>query len=65
MSSMRLAGLACGVALGLASGIGVSACGEDRGGVEVEGGTTSTSSTVPTTGTTGTTGTPTQTTTTP
>lgn len=51
MCSKRLAGLACGVALGLASGIGISACGEDRGGVEVQGGTTSTSSTIPTTGT--------------
>ena len=36
----RLLALACTVALGLASGIGVAACGEDRGGVEVLGGTT-------------------------
>ena len=50
MSSKRLAGLACTAALGLASGIGIAACGEDRGGVEVQGGgTTAATSTTPTT----------------
>ncbi len=39
----RLAGLVCVAALGLATAGGVSACGEKRGGVDVQGGTTSTS----------------------
>jgi hypothetical protein len=33
-------------ALGAAAALGVAACGEDRGGVEVEGGTTGTSGTI-------------------
>lgn len=45
----RAAGLACAVALGLASGVGVAACGEDRGGVEVQGGGTTAGATTPTT----------------
>jgi len=39
----RAAGLACAAALGLSSAIGIAACGEERGGVEVQGGTTATS----------------------
>ena len=49
VSSKRAAGLICAAALGLGSAIGVSACGEDRGGVEVQGGTTATGSTSPST----------------
>ena len=49
MSSKRLAGLACTAVLGLASGIGIAACGEDRGGVEVQGGGTTATSGAPTT----------------
>lgn len=44
-----MAGLACSAILGVASGIGVAACGEDRGGVEVQGGGTTATSTTPTT----------------
>lgn len=46
-------------ALGAAAALGAGACGEDRGSVEVEGGTTGGSATGVTgaTGTTGTTGT--------
>lgn len=43
-----MAGLACTAVLGLASGIGIAACGEDRGGVEVQGGGT-TATSAPTT----------------
>jgi hypothetical protein len=48
------------VALGAGFGAAVGGCGEDRGSVEVEGGTgtTGTTGTVGTTGTTGTTTTP-------
>ena len=49
MSSKRAAGLICAAALGLGSAIGVSACGDDRGGVEVQGGTTATGATSPST----------------
>ncbi|MDP9384949.1 MAG: hypothetical protein M3P50_06910 [Actinomycetota bacterium] len=48
MSGKRMAGLACSAILGVASGIGIAACGEDRGGVEVEGGGTTATSTTPT-----------------
>ena len=46
--------VAVGVVLGAATGAAVGGCGEDRGSVEIEGGTTGTG-TVETTGTTGTT----------
>ncbi len=42
-----MAGVACSAILGVASGIGIAACGEDRGGVEVQGGST-TAGTTPT-----------------
>ncbi len=49
LNGRRLAGLVCVAALGLATAGGVSACGEKRGGVDVQGsGTTSTTSTAPT-----------------
>jgi hypothetical protein len=43
--------------LGLGAGVAVAGCGEDRGSVEVEGGTTG-GTTIGTTGATGTTTTP-------
>ena len=43
---------------GAGFGAAVGGCGEDRGSVEVEGGTTGTTGTVGTVGTTGTTTTP-------
>jgi hypothetical protein len=55
--SSGIAMVAAGLALGAAAGVAVGGCGEDRGSVEVEGGTTG-STTVGTTGTTGTTTTP-------
>ena len=42
------------LALGAGLGAAVGGCGEDRGSVDVEGGTTGTTGTVGTTGTTGT-----------
>ena len=49
VKTRRVATLLCIAGLGLASGIGVAACGEDRGGVEVEGGgTTGTAGSAPT-----------------
>ncbi len=48
MSGKRLAGLACSAVLGMVSGIGIVACGEDRGGVEVQGGGTTGTGTTPT-----------------
>ena len=49
VSSKRAAGLVCAAALGLGSAIGISACGEERGGVEVQGGGTTAGGTTPTT----------------
>ena len=46
-SSKRAVGLACTAVLGLATAFGISACGEDRGGVDVQGSTTATTSTTP------------------
>jgi hypothetical protein len=45
----RVVGLVCAAALGLGTAAGVSACGEERGGVEVQGGgtTAATTSTTP------------------
>ena len=44
----RVATLLCIAGLGVASGMGIAACGEQRGGVEVEGsGTTGTVGTTP------------------
>ena len=54
-----VATISIGLLLGLAAGVGAAGCGEDRGSVDVEGGTTGgtvgTSTAPETTGTTGTT----------
>jgi hypothetical protein len=66
MSKNTLPALVCAGILGAGAAIGVAACGENRGSVEIEGGsgttgttgTTSTPAGTSTNGTTGTTSTP-------
>ena len=51
MTKTRIITLVCAGALGAGSSLAITACGEDRGGVEVQGGGT-TGATTPTTPTT-------------
>jgi len=64
MQFQKLAIVAASASLGIGAALVAGACGEERGSVEVEGGTTGSTGTTGTTGPTGTTGT-TGTTTTP
>ena len=52
MRASRPLTIACAAILGVSSAFAISSCGEDRGGVEVEGGSTGTTGTTSTTGTT-------------
>ena len=49
MTRNRIAVLIATAALGTGSAAAIAACGEDRGGVEVQGGTTGATTTTPTT----------------
>jgi hypothetical protein len=51
MSAKQLTTLLCASVLGLGSSLAIAACGEDRGGVDVQGGGTA-GATTPTTPTT-------------
>lgn len=55
MTKTHVVTLICAGALGVGASLGLAACGEDRGGVEVQGGTagaTTAGATTPTTPTT-------------
>jgi len=65
MTTRQITTILCAGALGLGSALAASACGEDRGGVEVQGGSGTGTGTTGTSGATGTTGTTSTTTTTP